>query len=147
MESVAIFSSFWFSSASIADFSVYHCLWFIQRGGPVASIINNYPRVQSWYARVKAIGHGTFDELDSGAAVELAAKSTAAPVLPEKFVDTHRLPFGAAVTVAATDYGTDAVAGELVISLPEEVGVRRTDPRAGTVVVHFPRLGFEVRKA
>jgi glutathione S-transferase len=135
------------ATASIADFSVYHCIWFIQRGGPVASIINNYPRVQSWYARVKAIGHGTFDELDSGAAVELAAKSTAAPVLPEKFVDTHRLPFGAAVTVAATDYGTDAVAGELVISLPEEVGVRRTDPRAGTVVVHFPRLGFEVRKA
>jgi len=49
--------------------------------------------------------------------------------------------------VAATDYGTDPMVGELVISRPEEIGVRRTDPRAGTVVVHFPRLGFEVRKA
>ena len=71
----------------------------------------------------------------------------AAAVAEEKFLDTHRLPFGAPVTVAAVDYGTDPVAGELVISLPEEIGVRRTDPRAGTVIVHFPRLGFEVRKA
>jgi hypothetical protein len=132
--------------ASIADFSVYHCLWFIKRGGPVASILNNYPHVQSWYERVQGIGHGSFDEMDSKAAVELASKSTPAAAQPEKFVDTHRLPFGAAVTVAATDYGTDPVAGELVISTHDEIGVRRTDPRAGTVIVHFPRLGFEVRK-
>jgi glutathione S-transferase len=136
------------ASASIADFSVYHCLWFINRGGPaVASVFNNHPHVQSWFARVKQIGHGVPDQLDSKAAVELAAASKPAPVAADQFLDTHRLPFGAAVTVAAVDYGTDPVAGELVISLPEEIGVRRTDARAGTVIVHFPRLGFEVRKA
>jgi glutathione S-transferase len=132
--------------ASIADFSVYHCLWFVTRGGPLASILDKYPRVQSWFARVKQIGHGVSEQMDSKAAVELAATSKPAPLLPEQFVETHRLPFGTAVTVAATDYGTDPVAGELVISLPDEIGVRRTDVRAGTVVVHFPRLGFEIRK-
>jgi glutathione S-transferase len=135
------------AAASIADFSVYHCLWFIHRGGPVASILNNYPQLQGWYARVKQIGHGSHNEIDSKAAIELAAGSRAEVVIPENFLETHRLPFGASVTVAATDYGIDPVAGELVISLPEEIGVRRTDPRAGTVVVHFPRLGFEIRKA
>jgi glutathione S-transferase len=134
------------AAASIADFSVYHCLWFVHRGGPVASILNHYPQLQSWYARVKEFGHGSSNELDSNAAVELAASSKPEAVHPENFLDTHRLPFGSAVTVAATDYGTDPVAGELVISLPEEIGVRRTDSRAGTVVVHFPRLGFEIRK-
>jgi glutathione S-transferase len=135
------------AAASIADFSVYHCIWFIYRGGPVASIIDNYPHVQAWYARVKGIGHGVFDEMDSKAAIDVAASSKYATVSADNFVETHRLPFGSRVTVAATDYGTDPVSGELVISLPEEIGVRRTDPRAGTVVVHFPRLGYEVRKA
>jgi hypothetical protein len=50
------------------------------------------------------------------------------------------------VTVAATDYGTDPVEGELVLSRPNELAVRRVDARAGEVVVHFPRLGFQVQK-
>ncbi|HWW21056.1 MAG TPA: glutathione S-transferase C-terminal domain-containing protein, partial [Steroidobacteraceae bacterium] len=135
------------AAASIADFSVYHCLWFIHRGGPVAAIFDNYPQVQGWYARMKAIGHGVSEPMDSAAAINIAASSKHAPVSAEEFLDTHRLPFGSRVSVAATDYGTDPMVGELVISRPEEIGVRRTDPRAGTVVVHFPRLGFEVRKA
>ena len=61
------------AAASIADFSVYHCIWFIYRGGPVASILNNYPHVQAWYARLKGIGHGVFDEMDSKAAIDVAA--------------------------------------------------------------------------
>jgi glutathione S-transferase len=135
------------SSISIADFSVYHCLWFIHRGGPVVSaIFDHYPRVQAWYAAMKQIGHGVFDEIDSSAAIEAAAASKPVAVKPDAFMQTHRLGFGARVRVAATDYGTDPVEGEWVISLPEEIGIRRTDPRAGTVIVHFPRLGYELRK-
>ena len=134
------------AAASIADFSVYHCLWFVSRGGPLAAILDKYPRIQSWFARMKQIGHGVSDRMDSKAAVELAASSKPAAVSPEEFIETHRLPLGAAVTVAAVDYGTDPVAGELMISRPDEIGVRRTDARAGTVVVHFPRVGFEIRK-
>jgi hypothetical protein len=52
---------------------------------------------------------------------------------------------GQAVTVAATDYGADPVAGTLVGLTPESVTVRRTDPRAGTVHVHFPRFGFQIK--
>jgi hypothetical protein len=54
---------------------------------------------------------------------------------------------GQAVTVAATDYGADPVSGTLVGLTPDTVTVRRTDPRAGTVHVHFPRFGFAVRAA
>lgn len=38
------------------------------------------------------------------------------------------------------------VEGELVLSRPNELAVRRVDTRAGEVVVHFPRLGFQVQK-
>ena len=48
--------------------------------------------------------------------------------------------------MAATDYGTDPVAGTLVGLSADEVVVRRTDDRAGTVHVHFPRIGFQIKK-
>ena len=53
---------------------------------------------------------------------------------------------GEAVTVAATDYGTDPVAGILVGLSDVESVVRRVDARAGTVHVHFPRFGFQIKK-
>ena len=53
---------------------------------------------------------------------------------------------GQAVSVAATDYGQDAVAGSLVGLSADEVVIRRHDPRAGWVQVHFPRFGFQIRK-
>ena len=48
--------------------------------------------------------------------------------------------------VAATDYGVDPVAGRLVGLTRESVTVERLDARAGTVHVHFPRIGFAIRK-
>jgi glutathione S-transferase len=132
--------------ASIADFSVYHPLWFVARGGPPAAILEDYPRLRAWRERIAAIGHGEFDRMESGAAVALAAASTPKPLDPADFQDTHGLAFGTPVTIAAIDYGCDPVAGEFVISRADEIGLRRVDPRAGTVVVHFPRIGFEIRK-
>jgi len=49
--------------------------------------------------------------------------------------------------VAATDYGTDAVAGKLVGLSNTESVVRRVDLRAGTVHIHFPRFGFQIKKS
>jgi hypothetical protein len=51
---------------------------------------------------------------------------------------------GEAIIVAATDYGTDPVAGTLVGLSDVESVVRRVDARAGTV--HFPRFGFQIKK-
>jgi hypothetical protein len=53
---------------------------------------------------------------------------------------------GQAVTVFATDYGADPVAGTLVGLTPSSVTLRRSDARAGTVQVHFPRFGFQIKK-
>ena len=34
--------------------------------------------------------------------------------------------------------------GELVTLVLHEVALRRTDPEAGTVLVHFPRSGYRI---
>jgi glutathione S-transferase len=128
----------------IADFSVGHCLWFIQRATPVAALLDGYPAIVPWLARLQAFGHASITEMSSGEAIAVAAG--AAGHAPVAVAPGQGFDAGQAVTVAATDYGSDPVAGTLVGLSDHSVTLRRTDPRAGTVQVHFPRFGFQVRK-
>jgi glutathione S-transferase len=129
---------------TIADFSVAHALWFIRRAKPVAYLLDPYPALGAWLDRVLAIGHGRSERLDSADALLLAADATShAPVAVAPDLG---FTAGQAVTVAATDYGTDVVAGTLVGLSADEVVLRRVDARAGTVHVHFPRFGFQIKK-
>jgi len=131
---------------SIADFSIYHCLWFVERGGPVAKVFESYPALQAWRARMSAFGHATHDKLDGGAAIGIAREAAAAAPLGEN-TQAHGIPVGERVIVAATDTGTDPIEGTLYGATPDRISIAREDPRAGRVVVHFPRLGFELRRA
>jgi len=128
---------------SIADFSVGHCLWFIRQAKPVAQLLDDYPPIGPWLDRLSAIGHATSSEMSSAEALAVAAgAATHAPVTVEPGLGFEP---GQAVTVAATDYGTDPVAGSLVGLSGHEVVLQRSDDRAGTVQVHFPRIGFQIR--
>ncbi|MNW12061.1 hypothetical protein D3C71_2096550 [compost metagenome] len=62
----------------------------------------------------------------------------------EQFVDPNGFTVGQQVVIAATDYGVDPVAGELLFAGREELIVRREDERGGVVHVHFPRFGFRI---
>ena len=130
--------------ASIADFSVVHCLWFVHRVPPIRSIFAAAPRVLAWLERVLAIGHGTPTPLSSADAVNVAAAtSNHAATSVQAGLGFEA---GQAVTVAATDYGTEPAAGTLIGLNEYEVVLRRVDPRAGTVHVHFPRFGYQIKK-
>jgi glutathione S-transferase len=129
---------------TIADFSVAHCVWFIRRATPVAHILDPHPALLAWSDRMQAFGHATHDELSSADAIAIAA---AAAGHAETAVQPG-LGFeaGQPVNVYATDYGSDPVAGTLVGLSAGEVVIRRSDERAGTVHVHFPRAGFQIKK-
>ncbi len=128
---------------SIADFSVGHCLWFIRLARPVAHLLDDYPPIGPWLDRLLAIGHAVATPMDSGEALAVAAGAAAhAPATVEPGLGFEA---GQAVTVAATDYGVDPVAGTLVGLSPQESVLRRSDPRAGMVHVHFPRFGFQIK--
>jgi hypothetical protein len=58
--------------------------------------------------------------------------------------DPNGFTLGQRVAIAAIDYGVDPVEGELLFSGSEELILRREDPRAGVVHVHFPRMGFRI---
>jgi glutathione S-transferase len=136
---------FFGESPSIADFSIYHCLWFVTRGGPVAQIFEPFAGLKRWRESMSTIGHGNFDKIDSAEAIRVANGADAGSS-PGVQVDTHGIAAGEKVVVAATDTGVDPVEGSLYGATGSVISISRQDPRAGSVVVHFPRLGFEMRR-
>jgi glutathione S-transferase len=136
---------FFGESPSIADFSIYHCLWFVSRGGPVERIFEPFAGLLRWRERMGAIGHGSFDKIDSTEALRIA-NGAAPEASPGVLADLHGIAAGEKVAVAATDTGVDPVEGSLYAATDGSVSISREDPRAGRVVVHFPRLGFEMRR-
>ena len=136
---------FLFGEASLADIAMAHSLWFL-RGTPVtAPLVDDYPAVATWLARVLDFGHGSFSEMSGEEAISIARDATPAALPEAVLVDPNGFAVGQQVAISAIDYGVDAVEGELVFSGTEELILRREDPRAGTVHVHFPRLGFAIK--
>ena len=109
------------------------------------SVLAPFPRLVAWYQRVVAIEPAPSSELSSADAIAIAAKAgghAAAEVEPGLGFEA-----GAQVTVMATDYAADLIAGTLVGLSANEVVVERSDERAGRLHVHFPRIGYQIKKA
>ena len=130
--------------ASIADFSVAHCLWYLHSSGPLADVLQAHPPLVAWLQRLLALGHGRPTPMSSEQALAVSAGATGPA--PCQVAPGSGFEAGQAVRIMATDYGQDPVSGTLVGLSNDEVVVRRTDPRAGTVHVHFPRAGFQVKQ-
>jgi hypothetical protein len=132
--------------ASIADFAAYHPLWFLANAKDVAGILDDTPRLLAWMERIAEMQHGAPEQISAEDALKIAQGATPAAFDDAGFVDAHGVVLGDEVTVTPADYALDPVQGELVIATENEYALRRSDPRAGTVVVHFPRLGFALKR-
>ena len=134
---------------TVADFACYHPLWFTRTRTPsVAGILDLTPAVVDWMARMAAIGHGTMEKFNAADAIAVAAASTPHTLLTDStFQDDHGIALGSLVTVAADSFGPEATEGELVAATRTHYTLRRIDERAGTVHVHFPRIGYVLKKA
>ena len=131
----------------LADFCAYHPLWFTaDRVPPVAWILDATPRVRQWLDRMKAIGHGRFTPMDAQQALAVSAASQPLALSAEPFQDEHGIALGSRVSVAASHFGPEPTEGELIAATRTRYTLRRSDPRAGTVHVHFPRVGFTMKK-
>ncbi|QJC81466.1 glutathione S-transferase family protein [Pseudomonas umsongensis] len=133
-----------FGEPSIADFAMAHPLWFLKATAVTSPFVDSYPAVSAWLARVLGFGHGAPSEMTSGQALEVARNATPVDLPDEQFADPNGFQPGQQVVIAATDYGVDPVAGELLFAGREELILRRKDERGGWVHVHFPRFGFRI---
>jgi glutathione S-transferase len=137
----------------VADFAAYHGIWYTRMQVPIlADILSATPAVGEWMQRMEAIGHGASTRLDAAAAIAIAAAQTPQPagsnlLLDSAFQDDHGIPLGSRVTIAPESFGPEATEGELLAATRTHYTLGRDDPRAGRLHVHFPRIGYVLRKA
>ncbi len=137
------------SQPSVADFSIYHPLWFTRNMAPLAGILDATPAVLAWMDRIKAFGHGQMTKSDTTESIANSSISTSENLLfsyqNEVFQDEHGIALGSQVSITAESFGLESTVGELVAATRTRYSLRRVDARAGTVHVHFPRIGFVMK--
>jgi len=132
--------------AGLFDVNAYMNVWYVRQNMPNAdALLAEFGDIRAWETRMRAIGHGRRSEMSTAAALVIA--KDAVPQTAEQ-ADPHdpngRKP-GDRVEVMPDDYGKIKVSGEIVALSPQHIAIRRHDPLAGEVVVHFPRAGFLVQ--
>jgi hypothetical protein len=132
------------ANASLADFSLFHPLFALKNLGNTADALAPYREVNRWVERVESFGHGQFTKIESSEAVGIARAATPRTQMRKDEADPNGLVPGARVQVVHESFGNDPSEGELVASSAEEIAIRRTDERAGELIVHFPREHYLV---
>lgn len=119
-----------------ADVNAYFPVWMLAGHVPgSAAMLDDKPRLRAWRDRLAAFGTGERSEIDGEAAIRVA-RDAGLPVAG-----------GRRVQVYPVAHPETAVAGTLIAQTDDEIVVRRADPRAGPVHVHFPAIGYRVDDA
>ena len=137
----------------IADFCAYHALWLAHGRGPTpVPLPIEAPALASWMQQMQAIGHGHSVPMTATQAIAVAAGSEPARagknlLTAEGLQDEHGFALGSRVTIAAESFGRELTEGELIAATPSHYSLRRTDERAGSIHVHFPRVGYVLKRS
>jgi glutathione S-transferase len=133
---------------SLCDVDAYMNLWYARNSLENADeMFSEFDHARAWAGRLRAVGHGSRTELSSAEALEIAARAVPETEELHDPNDPNGRKVGDKVEVMPDDYGKVRVAGEIVALSAQHIAIRRLDPRAGEVVVHFPRAGFHVFSA
>jgi glutathione S-transferase len=130
----------------LPDAACYYVVWFVRgrwQGG--AGLLSQFPALEAWEQRVKAIGHGRPTPMTPAEALEVAR--AASPATPEAVDPRDPLGLGASQEIGVVpdlDSGEPTVRGRLRFADRDRVAILRDDPTAGSVCVHFPRVGYRI---
>jgi glutathione S-transferase len=134
------------ATPSIADFSVYHCFWFVAANPVNAPLLEPYREVRAWMARMADFGHAEVSDASGEQALAHARDSDpVAPALSSTAALPEGVKLGEVVSVTPVDYGRIPVTGELVGWSSNEIVVSRETDETGRLMNHFPSAGFEVQ--
>lgn len=133
------------AKAGLTDVNAYMNVWYVRENLPNADeMLAEFGHVRAWEARLRGIGHGRRSEMSTAAALDIATNAVPQTAELSDPGDPNGRKPGDRVEVAPDDYGKIKVGGKIVALSPQHIAIRRHDPRAGEVVVHFPRAGFLV---
>ena len=132
----------------LPDALCYYLVWFIRgRYSEGAEFLSQFPKLCAWEKRVAALGHGNPSNMSAAEALEIARD--AKPATPEAVDPGDPLGLAPGDTVQVRPEGMDgvpAVTGTLRFLDPQTVVLDRDDEQVGQVSVHFPRVGYRIRR-
>ena len=135
--------------AGLPDAVGYYLVWFVRarwQGGP--AFLSEFPALEAWEQRVKAIGHGSPAPMSSTEAIEIARSNE--PATPEQgdARDPQKLAPGAKVSVVPDlNSGEPPVYGTVRLIDRDRIAILRNDPREVHVDRAHARVGFRVAAA
>ena len=134
--------------AGLCDVNAYMNIWYVRGNLPNAdAMLAEFGNARAWEARVRAVGHGRSREISTADALAIAAAAVPQTAVVSDPHDPNGRKPGDRIEVMPDDYGKVKVSGEIVALSSQYIAIRRRDPQAGDVIVHFPRAGFLVLPA
>jgi len=134
------------AAPGLPDALVYYLVWFLRdRMAEGEPFLRQFGNLVAWEQRVKDIGHGNPEDMSDLEALDIAANAT--PQTPEQADpgDPLGLDVGDMLTVEPVT-GGPLVAGTLHSLSANHLAIMREDDQVGQVCVHFPRIGYRVKR-
>ncbi|MFI5002036.1 MAG: glutathione S-transferase family protein [Reyranellales bacterium] len=134
------------AAPTLADCALYNPVWFLKvrlGGGKAEPPLDRLPRIVAWSDRMATFGSGTPTDMTGAEALAVAKAATPAAT-GVAANDPSGLKAGQKISVTPDDTGKVPVSGVLVGLAADRISIKRSDPRAGDVIVHFPRAGYIV---
>ena len=134
-------------SFSLADAACFHPVWFLRAEPAAFGFAQQFAHLMRWFERIDAMGYGDVRPMDPDEALQVAKDSSPATAENVDPGDPNGLKAGTRVSVTPDDYAFDPVTGTVVVSTIHEVAIQRDVPELGTIVNHFPKIGFRIGAA
>ncbi len=130
----------------LADALAYYLVWFLRhRMAKGEEFLRQFENLAAWEKRIKDIGHGKPRQMSDLQALEIA--KNASPKTPELADpgDPLGLDVGDPITIEPAA-GGPRVGGTLHSLSANQLAILRLDDQVGRVCVHFPRVGYRVKR-
>jgi glutathione S-transferase len=131
---------------SLPDALAYYLVWFLRdRMAEGDQFLQQFPHLEAWEKRVKAIGHGNSESIVDLEALEIARIAivqTSEQADPDSPLG---LSVGHAVTVQPVSGGPQVV-GTVHNLSADHISILRENELVGQVCVHFPCIGYSVKR-
>ncbi|MBX2836780.1 MAG: glutathione S-transferase [Gammaproteobacteria bacterium] len=134
------------SSPGLVDIMMYYIVWFVSgRWDEGDNFLQEFSQLVAWQSRMKSIGHGSVKEISAEEALSVASHSfTSTEIEKECFGESDWQP-GMKVSILPDVGGGDPeVQGDLISINSTQIAIKRSDSKAGNVVIHFPRIGYRI---
>jgi hypothetical protein len=128
------------NALDIADATFYALIHYMHCGkGKTSALLQDFPAVEAWAERVRAVGHGECKNITRADAIAIARSEEPAAITRKSSRLPHEPKPGERVQVKYSDGNTPPLRGVLEWITPSRLSVRTESPTLGSMMLHMPR--------